>query len=396
MTDQTERLQVGVVDPSGYSLPYDTMLCNALVERNNQIDSTTPLIDVSLITTSDRRSDAWTLPDPDFDYKPHYYRWSSDVTLPELVRLGIKSGEHVIDQARLVGKTAYDIYHIQWAPVATVDWLVLRVLRLTTPVVLTVHNVLPHESTTFDSISRKLLYHSVDHLIVHTDRSKERLMKNFSVDKSNISIIPHGNFNYITNFDVDIDLLPSKVSELAERPTMLAFGLIREYKRLDIAIEALAIVQETVPDAALLVAGDSRTEMSKYYNLIHELGLESDVLFFTEYIPDELVPSVFELADVCVFPYEEIDQSGAALLAATLGKPIVANEIAGFKDIVIPEETGKLVDKDPEELATAVSQILLDPKLRKRLATAMAEHANNEFAWSDIADETLKLYYELV
>jgi glycosyltransferase involved in cell wall biosynthesis len=371
------------------------MLCNALVERTNQINNGGLSVRVSLITTSDRGSDAWALPDPNFDYKSHYYGRLSDTTLPELVRLGIKLGEHVIDQARLVGATAYDIYHIQWAPVATVDWLVLRLLRLTTPVVLTVHNVLPHESTTFDSISRKLLYHSVDHLIVHTDRSKERLIKQFDVSKNDISIIPHGNFSYMGRFDVDIDLLPQKVRELSERPTMLAFGLVREYKRLDIAIQALAIVQETVPDTALLVAGDSRTNMSKYYDLVAELGLESDVIFFTEYIPDELVPSVFTVADVCVFPYEDIDQSGAALLTATLGKPIVASDIAGFRDIVIPEETGILVDKNPEELAAAVSRILSDPVLRKHLGTAVAERAHSEFSWDAIADKTLELYHNL-
>lgn len=396
MTDQVDQIQVAVVDPSGYSLPYDTMLCNSLVDSGDHIIDPNTTVGVSLLTTSDRRSDAWDLPVPNFDYVPRYYRWSSNISDPELVRLLIKSGEHIIDQARLVSNANYDIYHIQWAPIAAVDWLVLRLLRSRKPVVLTVHNVLPHESTILDSASRQLLYQSVDHLVVHTNSSKERLMKNFGVCEGNISVIPHGNFRYMNEFKLQMDSLPTKVRELSERPTMLAFGLVREYKRLDIAIQALAIVQETIPNAALLVAGDTRTEMSKYYDLVEELGLESDVIFFSEYISDELVPSVFELADVCVFPYEDIDQSGAALLAATLGKPIVASDIAGFRDIVIPEETGKLVGKDPKELAEAVSHILSDPALRRRLAVSVAEHANDEFAWEDIASRTLSLYLDLI
>lgn len=396
MTSQAGRPHIAVIDPSGYSLPYDVMLCNALVDRSSQLNETGFSIDVSLVTTADRSSDAWALPDPDFDYQPHYYgRWNT-VSLPESIRLVLKAGEHIVDQANLISANKYDLYHIQWTPVATVDWLVLRLLGLKAPVVLTVHNVLPHESNFIDLVSRKFLYHSVGHLIVHTDRSKERLVERFDVHENKISVIPHGNFQYMREFDVDIESLPPHVKDLSERPTMLAFGLIREYKRIDVAIQALAIVQKKVPDAALLIAGDARTEMSQYHDLVAELGLESDVIFLTEYIPDELVPSIFAVADVCVFPYENIDQSGAALLAATLGKPIVASDIAGFRDIVLSEETGVLINQSPEELAGAVSRLLLDSTLCNQLGNAAAEHARNNFDWATIADTTLNLYRDII
>lgn len=377
----SNKLSVQVVDPSGFSLPYDYCLCNALVEQG---------INVALYTTSE--DDNYSLPRAKFTRYDHFYRRTSEWSLPEPVRTVGKGIEHVVDQLRFLSTTHPGVVHVQWTPVPTIDLFVLRKLKASTPVVYTAHNVVPHEPSQRDYRLRRWMYRSVDHIITHTEASKHDICSQFQIPAERVSVVPHGNFLYLTEHESDIKTLPSRVQSLIDQPTILILGLIREYKRLDRAIRALALVREEVPGASLLVVGQPRTDMMPYHDLIDKLDLNDAVTFVPEYIPDQEIASYFDISDVAVFPYDHVDQSGAALLAASMGMPIVATDIRGLAEVVNDGVNGRLVDGTPESLANALVSLFQNSHLRRSYGAASRERAETKFDWDRIATLTLEVY----
>lgn len=377
---------IAVIDPSGFSLPYDYLLCNALIDETQH--------QITLYRTSES-NDAYALPSPRFNIYRHYYQRSQNVEQHRLRQI-LKGGEHLFDQARLSVGPAPDIYHFQWPPLPMVDLFTFKILQQKAPVVFTAHNVLPHEESLHDKFIRGLLYRNVDRIIVHTKSSKEKLVNQFQIPSNRINTIPHGNFKYLREFEPSKFKLSDEVQRLTDRPTILVFGLIREYKRLDRAIKALPTLQKEISDATLWVVGKPKIDMTQYIDLISDLGLKEDVIFVPEYISDEAISSYFEFADVALFPYEGIDQSGAALLAATLGIPVVATDVGGLGDIVVDGETGILVEEQNEAIAEALVSILDDSSKQHSMGNAARKRADTIFDWGRIARQTTDLYNELL
>ena len=89
--------------------------------------------------------------------------------------------------------------------------------------------------------------------------------------------------------------------ELTDRNYILFFGLIREYKGLELAIEAMSHPKIKELDLTLIVAGEFYSSKDKYLGLIDELKL-NNVILYDEFIPKDMVKYYFGLADAVVQP----------------------------------------------------------------------------------------------
>jgi glycosyltransferase involved in cell wall biosynthesis len=161
---------------------------------------------------------------------------------------------------------------------------------------------------------------------------------------------------------------------------------------------AIAYVRETLPDVQLIVAGfpNQEIDVEALQRRAAEPDLAGAVKFYLQYVPVEEVADLFEPADVAVFPYLMIYQSGALQVAYSLGKPVVATDVGGLSEAVIEGETGLLVPpRDSVALAQAITKVLSDREMAHRMGERGRELSKTENSWYGIAASVYEIYARL-
>ena len=130
---------------------------------------------------------------------------------------------------------------------------------------------------------------------------------------------------------------------------------------------------------------------------IEGLNLEREIDTNFEFLPQEKLNLCIQAADVLVYPYRSITQSGALLTGLTSGKPVVTTNVGGFSEMIQHEKTGILVEHgDQENLAEELVQLLRDGEKRKQLGQAAKEMVKAKYSWETIAQKTLDCYQSLI
>lgn len=163
---------------------------------------------------------------------------------------------------------------------------------------------------------------------------------------------------------------------------MLFFGLIRDYKGLDLLLRAWASAR---PEGyRLIVAGEFYASREKYVSLIDESGLRDDVALHDRFIPDEEVKYYFSAADCLVLPYRSATQSGVTQIAYNFSLPMIVTDVGGLPEIVPDGRTGLVCAPTAEGIADALRRIREGDTLR-RLRDNFAEE-RKRFSWSAMCD----------
>ncbi len=169
--------------------------------------------------------------------------------------------------------------------------------------------------------------------------------------------------------------------------TVLALGVIRAYKGLPDAVEAVL----GLPGARLLVAGDARIPLDA---MRAEAGAR--VEWRLGYLDEAESGRALGSATVAVFPYKaELDQSGALLQSLGAGVPAVVYDVGGLGEIVAAFGAGRVVvPGDVAGLRAALRELLDDPDALAE-ARLGAERARAALTWERAAAEHVALYQEL-
>jgi glycogen(starch) synthase len=150
---------------------------------------------------------------------------------------------------------------------------------------------------------------------------------------------------------------------------------------------------ERLPSTRFLVAG-SGTHERELRRQATELGLMEHGTFLG-WIGDDVLHSLYRIADVCVVPsiYEPFGL--VALEAMASGCPCIVADTGGLREVVPHEEAGlRFRARDPDALGEMVERLLTDPELRARLVAEASEHVLR-FDWADVAERTAVVYNEL-
>ena len=133
----------------------------------------------------------------------------------------------------------------------------------------------------------------------------------------------------------------------------------------------------TVRGRALAAANLLTDEESAIKELVAAKGLEHRFSFlpFTAETGE-----IYSALDIVTFPNQGVGLGRPVLEAATYGKPVVASGSRGGAGVLLPQETGILLeDATPAEIASALRELIDDAELRRRLGTAAAAHARERF-----------------
>ena len=134
----------------------------------------------------------------------------------------------------------------------------------------------------------------------------------------------------------------------------LFFGFIRNYKGLDLLLEAMADERIGQMGIKLIVAGEFYGDPKPYMEQIERLGIGDRVILKTDFIPDSEVNRYFCAADVVVQPYKTATQSGVTQIAFNFEKPMIVTNVGGLPEIVPNEKVGFVVEPDAKTIADAI------------------------------------------
>lgn len=187
----------------------------------------------------------------------------------------------------------------------------------------------------------------------------------------------------------------------ADNLIVFALGRIVLKKGFDFLVQVLPLVCKEMPNITFIIGGDG-TDLDRLKTLTKELGI-SESIRFPGTITRADVPIYFYLCDIFTLP-AVFDPKGnvdgcpnVILEAMACGKPVVASNISGIPGVVKNGETGMLVkEKNVEELAAALVDLLTDTEKREEFGRAGRERILNELTWDKIIEQFKDVYQNSV
>ena len=360
-------MRIALVDPLAYTPPYDHSLASALGARGH---------DVVLLSGPFLHGD---VPEPD-----HYER--EEVFLPlsarlfagsprSPLRLPVKALEYAPSWRRVLRRIKdADVVHVQWLPRPELDLRRLRRVASRRPLVLTAHDVIPRRRRA-RAIWPEVL--SIpERIVVHSTRAVDELAA-LGVPRDHVVRIAHPVF--------EAKELPPPTGR-----TLLFFGLIREYKGLDVLIRALA----QMPDVRLVVAGDPVDPVAAVRELAQQQGVDERIEWRLHFVPENEIEELLTQAAAVVLPYRELDSSGVLATAIGYRRAVVVTDVGSLGEIVREFDAGEVVvPGDVDALAAGCLRLLEPARLTE--ATAGAGRAAEELTWAKAAAAHERVYQEI-
>ncbi len=291
-----------------------------------------------------------------------------------------------------------DVVHAQWWSyiLAPVYATVLAIAKLRGKrILLTLHNVDPHEEAWWKKALYRAIFLLGDWFIIHSEASREPLRLVYSRSADVVSVIRHGLLTPISRGDLSPTAARQRLGIPVENKTIICFGNIRPYKGVEDLLRALPEVLAACPSATLVIAGKPWIDWAPVDQLIDELKVRSHVRLFLDFVAEAEVELFFAAADVSVLPYTNFEgQSSVGTLSLFFRKPLIVSQVGGLPDLV-SDPRAVVPPANPSALATAITSVLTDDGLRRKLETDIEEIAAN-LGWEPIAAQTAQLYRSLL
>jgi glycosyltransferase involved in cell wall biosynthesis len=166
----------------------------------------------------------------------------------------------------------------------------------------------------------------------------------------------------------------------ADGKYLLFFGYIREYKGLELLLEAMAKPLIRSQGIKLILAGEYYGNQEKYEGMMVTLGIKDLIVAHTSFIANDEVRYYFGAADLVVQPYKTATQSGISQLAYHFEKPMIVTRVGGLPEIVPHGEAGYVIEQDAEELANAVVDFYQNEKAAS--LQAGVARMKQQFSWA--------------
>jgi glycogen(starch) synthase len=295
--------------------------------------------------------------------------------------------------------TRFDVVHGH-------DWLVASAgdhlaKRFRCPLVVTIHATEYGRHQGWVDEHPQSYIHGVEHwmanradrLITCSAYMREHVADIYGLDEARITVIPNGiDPSELVPVD-DLGALRGRFAHPDERLVLLVGRLVYE-KGFQLALEALPRLIERLGDVRFIVAGSGTAEQ-ELREQAHRLGLDEHGSFLG-WIGDDVLHSLYRIADLTVVPsiYEPFGL--VALEAMASGCPCLVADTGGLREVVPSEDVGlRFRSRDPRSLGDMAERLLTDEELRDRLVAEASEHVLT-FDWADVARQVAGVYDEVV
>ncbi|MEX1278711.1 MAG: glycosyltransferase family 4 protein, partial [Chloroflexota bacterium] len=262
---------------------------------------------------------------------------------------------------------------------------------LRVPLVTTLHTVRAHPTPLQRAILVELVRQSA-RVVVMSERARHLLSSDYEAPSDKLQVIPHG-VPQIAMVD------PAEARArlgLPGGPLILSFGLLGPAKRLELVIDALAIIRDRVPQTLFAIVGATHPEVrlrdgERYRAALatraQALGLEPHLLFVDRYVDDDELVAWLQAADLFVTPYGNAEQaaSGTLAYAVAAGRACISTPYDYAREL-LADGRGVLVPFDDiEALADRLLALLTDPVERREIGNRARALAAN-MSWDAVGD----------
>lgn len=273
-----------------------------------------------------------------------------------------------------------------WTPfMAPCFGTVARIARRNgvTKVICQIDNVEPHEHHFVDKPFNRYYLRAVDGFVYMSEQVHSELTAYTSAPAI---FSPHPMFEHFGSA-VESAEAKRRLGLNSNYDYTLFFGLIRDYKGLDLLLRAW---RRWMPEQRrLLIAGEFYTSREKYISLIEELGLKDSIILHDHFIADEDVRYYFSAADALVLPYRTATQSGVTQIAYNFSLPMVVTRVGGLAEIVPDGVVGLRCEPTEEAIEEAMRQLCEGDTLQRMKANFAEER--KRFSWEAMCDKLLEV-----
>jgi len=299
---------------------------------------------------------------------------------------------------RLVRRWKPDIIHDSVGPMSRSPFLWLA-LRHKAPLVMTIHDPLPHSGMGYSirsRIARKLAHKLGSHFFVHGPIGKMQLVDQ-GVDPNTISIIRHGPLT--TLFEQD-----NAKSIMREARTVLFFGGMRPNKGMELLLPIADEIHSKFQDVKFIVAGSPKVSRelqktgwpNKLSSILNEMKKRSYFEVHAGFVPNSEVGTLFHRASITLLPYLDASQSGVAMIAMPLGSVVLATKVGDLPYTIKDGLTGFLAEPDVDSIILMLAKLLGNPDQLEYVRNNARDWVYRECSWEKQVAYVLGVYKDLL
>jgi glycosyltransferase involved in cell wall biosynthesis len=259
-----------------------------------------------------------------------------------------------------------------------------------TKVISITDNIIPHEKRIGDTFFSKYFVRSVDAFLTMSKVVLNDLEK-FDKKKPKLFCFHplYDNFGPIITKEQALQKLGLK----PDCSYLLFFGFIRDYKGLDLLLEAFKDERLQRMNLKLIIAGEYYSDSQKYLDLIKNNGLEEKIIQKTDFIPDSEVVNYFCAADMIVQPYKSATQSGVTQICYHFEKPMLVTNVGGLAEIVLDKKVGYVVEPNAISIANALVDFYQNQREMEFSKNTILE--KRKYSWSNLVATIQQLVEKL-
>ncbi len=263
------------------------------------------------------------------------------------------------------------------------------ILRITkknkvTKVIAITDNVIPHEKRFGDKPFTKYFLKTVDACVTMSEKVLKDL-RTFTQKPAQQIIHP-----LYDNFGEAIPKQKAKkyLSINANENIILFFGFIRNYKGLDILLEAMALLKSKNSNIKLLIAGEFYEDRKPYDDLIEKFNLKNQLILKTDFIADSEVKYYLSAADFVIQPYRNATQSGVTPLAYHFEKPMLVTNVGGLPSLVPDKKVGLIAEPNATAIANKILELY---ELGEEYFLPHLREEKKKYSWNVLTNTIVEL-----
>lgn len=250
-----------------------------------------------------------------------------------------------------------------------------------TKVISIIDNIIPHEKRIGDKVLSNYFVKPIDGFIAMSHSVLEDL-NTFDSQKPKL-YNPHPLFDNFGEL-ITRDEALTRLGLSKEKRYILFFGFVRDYKGLDLLLDAYADKRFRDTNIQLIVAGEYYNNEEKYKQQIKNLNLEGKIILKNDFIPNEEVKHYFRAADIVAQPYKNATQSGVTQIGYHFEKPMLVTNVGGLAELIPHNKVGYVVEPNSQDIADSLLSFFQENKKEEFEKNVKIE--KEKFSWKKMVE----------